>query len=58
MGAKPIGAELRAAFHTGESEADEAWGNLTGLLGGQMCASLSRLNHKEIVVRRRRLTSG
>lgn len=57
LGHRPIGAELWASFHTPDSPdvdveaaADASWNNLTSLLGGQLCASLGRLDRAEIVV--------
>ena len=60
MGTKPIGAELWASFHappanasTDAESADahsEDWDALTAHMGGLFCASLSRMNGREIVV--------
>ena len=57
LGHRPIGAELWASFHTPDSPdvdveaaTDTSWNNLTSLLGGQLCASLGRLDRAEIVV--------
>ena len=57
LGHRPIGAELWASFHTPDSPdvdveaaTDASWNNLTSLLGGQLCASLGRLDRAEIVV--------
>ena len=51
VGAKPIGAELWAAFAAESDEvADEGWANLTAMFGGQFCASLSALRDEQVVV--------
>ena len=60
VGTKPIGAELWASFHappanasTDAESADahsEDWDALTAHMGGLFCASLSRMNGREIVV--------
>ena len=60
VGMKPIGAELWASFHappanasTDAESADahsEDWDALTAHMGGLFCASLSRMNAREIVV--------
>ena len=66
VGTKPIGAELWASFHAppaNESRATDAatdattgaagtedWDALTAHMGGLFCASLSRMNGREIVV--------
>ena len=39
-----------AAEEASERAADAGWNNLTSLLGGQFCASLSRLSREEVVV--------
>ena len=50
-GAKPIGAELWAAFDVESDEAaDAGWANLTAMFGGQFCASLSALREPQVVV--------
>ena len=50
-GAKPIGAELWAAFDAESDEAaDAGWANLTAMFGGQFCASLSALRETQVVV--------
>jgi phosphatidylinositol glycan class T len=60
VGTKPIGAELWASFHAPPSNAStdaesadahsEDWDALTAHMGGLFCASLSRMNGREIVV--------
>jgi phosphatidylinositol glycan class T len=63
VGTKPIGAELWASFHAPPANASvrssatdsadahsEDWDALTAHMGGLFCASLSRMNAREIVV--------